>query len=235
METGQRRGRKDWRGRKPESWETQRDRARTRRQPRRTPLVAQNPTGMQRQPPPRTDRGPPQHVCCTLWVPDSLVGHLVSQVGRGLKLAATISKARIAVSGPSTEPGTARKATIHGTSKEVGMALVVMGKQIAQQRVPNPRSKPKPKKPTPTTSLTAAEERPPPSLQPPPAIGWDPPTAADFAAGREAARVAALLTWPPNGIPSYAPRTPPTPSAWDGEPAAHRKGAALQQPTGTTE
>jgi hypothetical protein len=49
------------------------------------------------------------------------------------------------VSGPSTKSGAARKATIHGTSEEVGMALVVMGKWIAQQHIPNPRRKPKPK------------------------------------------------------------------------------------------
>jgi hypothetical protein len=176
--------------------------------------------------PPAQTEDHPQRVYCTLWVPDSLVGHLVGQVGRGLKLAATISKARIAVSGPSAEPGATRKATIHGTSEEVGMALVVMGKRITQQRVPNPRSKPKPKKPTPITSSTAAEGRPPPALHASPARARDPLTAADFAAGREAARVAALLTWPPDGIPSFAPRTPPTPGAWDGEPAAHRKGAA---------
>jgi hypothetical protein len=77
-------------------------------------------------------------VCCTLWVPDSVAGHLIGQIGHSLKLAATISKAHIAVSGPSTEPGAAHKATIHGTSEEVGMALVVMGKRIAQQRVLNP-------------------------------------------------------------------------------------------------
>jgi hypothetical protein len=77
-------------------------------------------------------------VCCTLWVPDSVAGHLIGQVGHGLKLAATISKAHIAVSEPSTEPGATRKATIHGTSEEVGMALVVMGKRIAQQRILNP-------------------------------------------------------------------------------------------------
>jgi hypothetical protein len=79
-------------------------------------------------------------------VPDSLVSHLVSQVGRGLKLATDISKACIVVSGPSTEPGAMHKATIHGTSEEVGMALVVMGKQIAQQWVPNPRRALKPAK-----------------------------------------------------------------------------------------
>jgi hypothetical protein len=66
-----------------------------------------------------------------LWVPESVIGHLIGQVGRGLKLATTISKAHIAVSGPLNESGAARKATIHGTSEEVGMALVVMGKRIA--------------------------------------------------------------------------------------------------------
>jgi hypothetical protein len=76
-------------------------------------------------------------VCCTLWVPDSVAGHLIGQVSHGFKLVATISKARITVLGPSTESGAACKATIHGTSEEMGVALVVMGKQIAQQHVPN--------------------------------------------------------------------------------------------------
>jgi hypothetical protein len=173
-------------------------------------------------------------VCCTLWVPDSAVGHLIGQAGRGLKLAATISKARIVVSGPLTEPGAVCKATIHGTSEEVGMALVVRGKQITQQRVLNPRRKPKPKKLTPTTSSTTMEGRPTPSLHPPPAISREPPTAIDFAARCEVVRVAALLMWPPDSIPSYAPHTPPTLSAWDGEPAVHRRGPAPQQPAGTT-
>jgi hypothetical protein len=44
--------------------------------------------------------------------------------------------------------------------------------------------------------------------------------------------VAALLTWPPDGIPPFAPCTPPTPGAWDGEPAAHRRRASPQQPAG---
>jgi hypothetical protein len=77
-------------------------------------------------------------VCCTLWVPDSVASHLIGQVSHGLKLVATISKAYIAVMGPSTELGTTHKVTIHGTSEEVGMALVVMGKRIAQQRILNP-------------------------------------------------------------------------------------------------
>jgi hypothetical protein len=78
--------------------------------------------------------------------------------------------------------------------------------------------KPKPKKPTPTTSSTTAEGRLTPSFHP--------PAAAYFTAAREAARVATLLMWPPNGIPSFSPRMPPTPRAWDGEPAAHRRRAA---------
>jgi hypothetical protein len=74
-------------------------------------------------------------------------------------LAATISKAHIVVAGPSTEPGAAHKATIHGTNEEVGMALVVMGKRIAQHRMPNPWNPQKPvKRLTPTTSSTTVEE-----------------------------------------------------------------------------
>jgi cell division ATPase FtsA len=77
----------------------------------------------------QTEESP--QVCCTLWVPDSLVSHLVSQVGCSLKLVTTISKAHIAVLGLSTESGAMCKATIRSTSEEVGMALVVMGKRIA--------------------------------------------------------------------------------------------------------
>jgi hypothetical protein len=74
-------------------------------------------------------------------------------------LAATILKAHIVVVGPSIELGTTHKATIHSTSEEVGMALVVMGKQIAQHHVPNPPKPPKlVKRPTSTTSLMAVEE-----------------------------------------------------------------------------
>jgi hypothetical protein len=65
-----------------------------------------------------------------LWLPESVIGHLIGQVSSSLKLATTILKACIAVSGLLTELGTMCKAMIHGTSKEVGMALVVMGKQI---------------------------------------------------------------------------------------------------------
>jgi hypothetical protein len=36
------------------------------------------------------------------------------------------------------------------------------------------------------------------------------------------------LMWPPDGIPSFAPCTPPTPGAWDGKPAAHRRGATTR-------
>jgi hypothetical protein len=95
------------------------------------------------------------------------VGYLIGRVGRGLKLATTISKAHITVSGLLTKPGAMCKATIHDTSEEVGMALVVMGKQIAQQHMLNPWKPPKPvKQLTPTTLLTAAEEQPPLPQQP---------------------------------------------------------------------
>jgi cell division ATPase FtsA len=69
----------------------------------------------------------------TLCVPESVIG----QIGLGLKLATTISKAHIAVSGLSTELCAMHEVTIHSTSEEVGMALVVMGKWITQQHIPN--------------------------------------------------------------------------------------------------
>jgi hypothetical protein len=131
-----------------------------------TPSAASKMTGSIASSNPPPSRSPssstpdpesPPRALCTLWIPEAVVGHLIGRVGRGLKLATDISKAHIAVSGPSTEPGAARKATIHGTSEEVGMALVVMGKRIAQQRVPNPRRAPKPaKRPAPTTKSTTA-------------------------------------------------------------------------------
>jgi hypothetical protein len=62
----------------------------------------------------------------------------------------------------------------------------------------------------------------------------DTPSANDHAAGREEAVLAARMMWAPDGIPSFAPCPSPTPSAWDGEPAAHRRGAAPQRPAGTT-
>jgi hypothetical protein len=42
------------------------------------------------------------------------------------------------------------------------------------------------------------------------------------------------MMWPPDGIPSSAPCPPPTLGAWDCKLAAHRRGAAPQQPAGTT-
>jgi hypothetical protein len=65
-------------------------------------------------------------------------------------LATTILKAHIVIAGPLNEAGATCKATIHGTSEEVRIALVVIGKRIAQQHIPNPRRPPKPvEKPTP--------------------------------------------------------------------------------------
>jgi hypothetical protein len=59
--------------------------------------------------------------CCGYW-------NLLLANGHSLKLAKNVYKACIMVLGPLTESGATHKAMIHGTSKEVGMALVVMGK-----------------------------------------------------------------------------------------------------------
>jgi hypothetical protein len=75
-------------------------------------------------PPAQTAESP--QVCCTLWVLDFIAGHLIGQGGRGLKLATDIFKACIAILGLSTELGTAHKATIHGTSEEVGVRATLL-------------------------------------------------------------------------------------------------------------
>jgi hypothetical protein len=49
---------------------------------------------------------------------EAVISHLIRQVGHGLKLATTISKAHIVVSGPLTKLGATCKVTIHGTSEE---------------------------------------------------------------------------------------------------------------------
>jgi hypothetical protein len=138
-------------------------------------------------------------------------------------------KACIAVLGPSTESGATCKATIHGTSEEIGMALVIMGKQIAQQQVPNPQRALKlAKRPTPTTKSTTA----PPTMST--TAGRPEPT------GRKSPNYAGALQdtfWLVEEIwatPPHLHHCMNPPGARDSEPAAHRRGAVPQQPASTT-
>jgi hypothetical protein len=104
-----------------------------------------------------------------LWVPEAIV----SQVSCDLKLATTILKTYIVVSGLLTKSGTMHKVTIHSTSKEVGMALVVIGKHIAQQQVPNLwRPLKQVRQPTPNTLMTMGRSTPTTSSVPSGNLPW---------------------------------------------------------------
>ena len=76
---------------------------------------------------------------CTLSIPDDAAGHIIGRDGHGLRLATEFSGARISVAKSTPESSSPRIATIHGTSEQIGKALVALGKRIGQQRVPNPR------------------------------------------------------------------------------------------------
>src|SRR6202142_2000780 len=67
------------------------------------------------------------------------MGHLIGRDGHGLRLATQLSGALISVAKPTTSPIGPRIVTIRGTTEQIGKSLVVMGKRIARQRVPNPR------------------------------------------------------------------------------------------------
>lgn len=76
---------------------------------------------------------------CTLSIPDDVAGHIIGRDGHGLRLATEISGALLSIAKSTIGSRDPRIATIRGTNEQIGKALVVMGKRIAQERVPNPR------------------------------------------------------------------------------------------------
>jgi hypothetical protein len=85
----------------------------------------------------------------TLVVPDALVGHIVGREGRGLKQVTDITGARISAyvlaldSRSDTGIPATRHISIRGTEKQIGEALVVLGKRVARKRVRTPALRPK--------------------------------------------------------------------------------------------
>lgn len=126
----------------------------------------------------------------TLQVPDAQAGHLIGRAGSGLRQVHDYSRAKVSVAA-ATGVSDLRAVTIKGSAREVGDALVAVGKRIARRRVRNPRDKKKKKKsgapsqplPPPTYSVPApapspipAVSRPPPrSVQPTPQVWVSPP------------------------------------------------------------
>ena len=77
----------------------------------------------------------PDRFSASLVLADDLVGHVVGRGGRGLKQVADISSARVSVHSQEIDGHWERLVSIRGTDKQLGDALVVLGKRIARKRV----------------------------------------------------------------------------------------------------
>ena len=83
----------------------------------------------------------PDHFSASLVLADDLVGHVVGRGGRGLKQVADISSARVLVHSQEIDGHWERLVSIQGTDKQLGDALVVLGKRIAWKRMTVPKKK----------------------------------------------------------------------------------------------
>ncbi|KAF5374603.1 hypothetical protein D9615_008993 [Tricholomella constricta] len=102
--------------------------------------------------------------------PDSLMPHIVGSRGRGLKQIHDLSGARVSAFTMGPDEERQRLVSIKGTDRQIGDALIVLGKRIARQRVRTPKKQKKAK------SAPAAPAAPaPPRREPPPdPIRWAP-------------------------------------------------------------
>ena len=83
----------------------------------------------------------PDRFSTSLVLADDLVGHVVGRGGRGLKQVADISSARVLVHSQEIDGHWERLVSIRDTDKQLGDALVVLGKWIAWKRVTVPKKK----------------------------------------------------------------------------------------------
>ena len=83
----------------------------------------------------------PDRFSASLVLADDLVGHVVGRGGRGLKQVADISSARVSVHSQEIDGHWERLVSVRGTNKQLGDALVVLGKRIARKRVTAPKKK----------------------------------------------------------------------------------------------
>ena len=73
----------------------------------------------------------PDRFSASLVLAEDLVGHVVGRGGRGLKQVSDISDAPVSVFSQEIDGHLERLVSICGTDKQLGDALVVLGKQIA--------------------------------------------------------------------------------------------------------
>jgi len=150
----------------------------------------------------------PDRFSTSLVLADDLVGHVVGRGERGLKQVADISSACVSVHSQEIDGHWERLVSIWGTDKQLGDALVVLGKRIAQKRVTVPKKKKGGSAPSapgnagPGPSPQAA--LPKPSTPPPPSSACQ-----TTAPTRGQARPSAA----PQMRPQQASLLPPTPSS----------------------
>ena len=102
------------------------------------------------------------------------MGHVVGCGGRGLKQVTDISSARVSAFTQEVDGRSERLVSIRGTDKQIGDALVVLGKRIARKRVSAPKKKKCSMAPSgPVT--TAPSPLPPAALPEPSAPRTQPP------------------------------------------------------------
>ena len=103
------------------------------------------------------------------------MGHVVGRGGCGLKQITDISSARVSAFTQEVDGRSERLVSIWGTNKQLGNALVVLGKRIARKRVSAPKKKKKGMAPSGPVNVApgplshAAPQNPSaPRTQPPP-------------------------------------------------------------------
>ena len=98
----------------------------------------------------------------TLSIPDDQTGHVVGRAGTGLRQIHDVSHAKVSVAPPSGSSGF-RSVTIRGTAREVGDAIVAIGKRLARRRIRTPETQTQKQ----NNSFVTQQKSPAPTLQDP--------------------------------------------------------------------
>jgi len=109
----------------------------------------------------------PDRFSASLVLAEDLVRHVVRRGGRGLKQVSDVSDARVLVFSQEIDGRSERLVSIRGTDKQLGDALVVLGKQIARKRVSALRKK---KRGAPASGPVTAGPSPLPTMMAPPPL-----------------------------------------------------------------
>jgi len=166
----------------------------------------------------------PDHFSASLVIAEDLMGHVVGRGGRGLKQITDISSARVSAFTQEVDGRSERLVSIRGTDKQIGDALVVLGKRIARKRVSAPKKK---KRGTASSGpvTTAPGLLPPAALPEPSAPRTRPPPHQTTTPIRGQARPsAALQTRAPQ--PSLPPPTPSSRTVVMASPSQSRDRSA---------